>query len=120
MILSLNSLRKGSKAFLSLLQTTVEEVYPDVIYKVMVSDTIHQLVGFCLVFVYINANNPSSPEFRLITGSTRKDRSLVQPPLFLSSSIWTRLGKEWLLVTGLPGPYIAMAHFSFENQFLQV
>jgi hypothetical protein len=50
---------KGSKAFLSLLQTMVEEVYPDVTYKVMASDTIHQLVVFCLVFVYINANNLS-------------------------------------------------------------
>lgn len=43
------------------------------------------------------------PEFRLITGSTRKYCSLVQAALFLSSSIWTHL---------------AMAHFSFKNQFL--
>ena len=48
---------KGSEVFLSLLQTTVEEVYPNVMYTVMASDTIHQLVGFCLVFVYINANS---------------------------------------------------------------
>jgi hypothetical protein len=37
---------KGSQEFLSLLQTTIEEVYPDVKYKVTSSDAIHALVRF--------------------------------------------------------------------------
>lgn len=37
---------KGSKEFLSLLQATVDEIYPDVKYKVTSSDAIHALVSF--------------------------------------------------------------------------
>ena len=104
--------------FISLLQVIMKE---DVKYKVSASDAIYALVSLPLECKHIDYHNCGHTDcLRLITGSTKKGRLLVQ---MLSRSLRTILpAAHWLkarlFTIGSFGHVVVMVLSSLENPLL--